>query len=226
MNVDPTGDIKPDRCAFFPAAGKLPPPTDEKKPTRVVSPGGIPLFPLANPKKHPRLFLPKYLAEEADHLSIDPAELERATALLSRWADAAADGHLKQKETSLDAEFLQKIFGEALNYKSVTESPHDYHREKNPSVAGAGIADGALGLFISGKAVPPLVIIELKGASTDLDHDKFSGRTPVQQCWSKIWKTSFFPAAARLEFNRASAVCVKRKRRLGGVLEVFHRKSA
>ncbi len=158
----------------------------EKRPTRVVSPAGIPLFPLANRKKHPRLFLPKYLAEEADQLMIPPAELERATAALNQWADAAADGHLKQKETSLDAEFLQKIFGEALNYRSVTESPDDYHREKNPTVAGAGIADGALGLFASGKNISPSVIIELKGASTDLDHDKINGRTPVQQCWDYL----------------------------------------
>ena len=117
---------------------------------------------------------------------IDAGELARASSALKQWADAAREGHLDQKETTLDGDFLQKIFGEALNYKSVAESPLDYHREKNPAVVGAGFADGALGLFASGKNVPPTAIIELKGARTDLDHDKFNGRTPVQQCWDYL----------------------------------------
>jgi len=159
---------------------------DDQRKQRGTAAGSGVLFGFLNKKKHPRLFLPKYLTEEATRLMIDPAELERASAALKQWADAALEGHLDQKETTLDGEFLQKIFGEALNYKSVTESPHDYHREKNPTVAGAGFADGALGLFISGQAVPPAAIIELKGAKTDLDHDKFNGRTPVQQCWDYL----------------------------------------
>lgn len=154
-----------------------------KKPTTGAA---VSLFPQANRRRHPRLFLPKYLTEEANRLVIEPAELERVTAILANWAHAAMDGHLAQKETSLDAEFLQKILGEALNYKSVTESPNDYHREKNPSVPGAGVADGALGHFASGKTIAPTAVIELKGASTDLDHDKPGGRTPVQQCWDYL----------------------------------------
>src|ERR1043166_2166789 len=159
---------------------------DDRKKIRATEAGGGALFGFLNKKTHPRLFLPKYLAEEATRLMIDPGELARTGAALKLWADAARDGHLDQKETSLDGEFLQKIFGEALNYKSVTESPNDYHREKNPTIAGAGIADGALGLFISGQAVAPSVVIELKGPRADLDHDKFNGRTPVQQCWDYL----------------------------------------
>ncbi len=102
---------------------------------------------------------------------VEPAKLATTRAALERWADAADQGHLRQKETALDAEFLHRIFGDALGYKSITESPADYHREKNPTVAGAGTADGALGLFESGKNVSPIVIIELKGADADLDHD-------------------------------------------------------
>ena len=144
------------------------------------------LFPSAYRKKHSRLFLQKYLTEDANKLPIDTAELERVAGVLKQWADAALGGHLQQKETTLDAEFLHKIFGEALGYKSVSESPTDYHREKNPTVAGAGIADGALGLFVSGKEVAPTAIIELKGANTDLDVDKINGRTAVQQCWDYL----------------------------------------
>ena len=137
-------------------------------------------------KKHGTLFLRKYLADEANKLPIDPAELERVTAALKQWAKAALDGHLQKKETTLDGEFLELIFGKALGYKSVVESPNDFHREKNPTVAGAGFADGALGLFISGRTVAPTVIIELKGAETDLDRDKVKGRTAVQQCWDYL----------------------------------------
>ncbi len=144
------------------------------------------LFPDLHRKKHPRLFLPKYLADEARDLPVDPAALQRVTVALSRWADAAAEGRLSEKETQLDAEFLQKIFGDALGYKSVTETGDVYHWQKNPTVPGAGIADGSLGQFVSGKDIAPTVIIELKGAKTDLDHDKFNGRTPVDQCWDYL----------------------------------------
>jgi hypothetical protein len=145
-----------------------------------------PLFPNLVKRKHPRLFLQKYLKEDADKFPVDDAELERVGTILKQWAMLAKDGHLDRKETELDAEFLQKIFGDALGYRSVSESPLDYHREKNPTIAGAGIADGALGLFVSGKNVPPRVVIELKGALVDLDHDKPAGRTPVQQCWDYL----------------------------------------
>ncbi len=144
------------------------------------------LFPETHKRRHPRLFLPKYLAEETHNLSVDAGNYETAAASLRRWAEMADQGHLKQKETALDAEFLQRIFGDALGYKTITESPENYNREKNPTVPGAGTADAALGHFISGKNVPPSVIIELKGASADLDHDKFDGRTPVQQCWDYL----------------------------------------
>jgi hypothetical protein len=160
-----------------------------KQPAKKQSAGGpnpSGLFPQGNKRKHPRLFLPKYLTEEADRLLTAPAELERVGAILGQWAQMAIDGQLAQKETSLDAEFLKRIFGDALGYRSVSDSPLDYHREKNPTVPGAGIADGSLGHFSSGKIVPPSAIIELKGASTDLDHDKTNGRTPVQQCWDYL----------------------------------------
>jgi hypothetical protein len=158
----------------------------ERQSNREKKAGSGTLFSVHGRKRHPHLFLRKYLADAANQLPMLPAERERVTSALKQWADAALDGHLQQKETSLDAEFLQKIFGEALNYKSVSESPNDYHREKNPTVPGAGIADGSLGWFSSGKTVAPIAVIELKGAGVDLDADRFKGRTPVQQCWDYL----------------------------------------
>jgi hypothetical protein len=60
--------------------------------------GAAALFQTTNKKRHPRLFLPKYLAEEADRLMIDAAELQRVGAILKQWAESARDGHLDQKE--------------------------------------------------------------------------------------------------------------------------------
>ncbi len=90
-------------------------------------------------------------------------------------------GALKQKETSLDAEFLRVIFADALGYRSRTDSPEAYEYERAFAVPGAGTVDGALGRFGTGQDPRPAAIIECKGAAADLDHDKFNGRTPVQQ---------------------------------------------
>jgi len=134
-------------------------------------------------RRHPHLILPKELTEKATcYFSDDDPRLKSGKTALSHWADLAAQGALQQKETKLDAEFLRVIFGQALGYKTVSDNPESYTMDKNPSVPGAGIADGALGFFATGREAPA-VIIECKGAATDLDHDKSSGRTPVQQLW-------------------------------------------
>ena len=132
-------------------------------------------------RRHPYLILPKLLAESAMKYPFEPLRLEQTTAVLAKWADLAAKGALKHKETSLDAEFLRVIFADALGYKSRTDSPDSYELERQFTVTGAGTADGALGRFGTDKDQNPLAIIECKGASTDLDHDKSNGRTAVQQ---------------------------------------------
>jgi len=142
------------------------------------------LFVESKRRRH-RLFLPRILAEEADRPFLEGADRDRAHKILLQWADLADRGQLKHKETALDADFLEKIFGDALGYRSVTESPNDYHRERQYFVPGAGPADGALGRFPAQKD-KPVAVIELKGAETDLDHDRFDGRTPVRQCWDYL----------------------------------------
>jgi hypothetical protein len=145
------------------------------------------LFMEVERERHPRLFIRRMLDAEATRAPwVEGSDEAKAWEKLKHWADLAEKGHLGQKETSLDAEFLEKVFGDALGYRSVTEEPEQYHRERNFSVPGAGPADGALGKFSSGGESKPLAIIELKGADTDLDHDKFNGRTPVQQLWDYL----------------------------------------
>ena len=92
----------------------------------------------------------------------------------------------RSKETSLDADFLREVFGEALHYRSATQSPEAYELERNFTIPGVGAADGALGNFLAGAPRSPLVVVELKSADVDLDRDKFNGRTPVQQCWDYL----------------------------------------
>jgi hypothetical protein len=96
------------------------------------------------------------------------------------------DGHLDKKETALDAGFLYKVFGEALGYHTPIESPDAYELERNVTVPGVGTADGALGNFTPTFTGDPIAVIELKDKDTDLDHDRFNGRTPVQQCWDYL----------------------------------------
>lgn len=136
--------------------------------------------------KHRTLFLPRFLAAKAQEPRWADIARDKAHALIIEWANLADTNALNHKETSLDGDFLERIFGQALGYKSISESPSAYHRQKQFHVPGVGIADGALGAFTNSDHDKPVAVIELKGAETDLDHDKSNGRTPVQQCWDYL----------------------------------------
>ena len=47
---------------------------------------------------------------------------DKAQEVLVRWADMELDGHLDKKETALDASFFHEVFGDALGYKTATQS--------------------------------------------------------------------------------------------------------
>jgi hypothetical protein len=133
------------------------------------------------------LFLPAYLRDEAkkrQHIYQDA--IDRAHVVFRKWADLADRGYLNVKETSLDADFLREIFGEALGYTPVTEDSETFQLDRQYAVPGVGMADGALGAFRRDERVPPIAVIELKGAETNIDRDRFNGRTPVQQCWDYL----------------------------------------
>lgn len=132
------------------------------------------------------LILPKYLAQEAEKGQFQGPGQDRAHAILVRWADLAAGGHLDRKETALDAEFLAQVFGAALGYRDGTQSPDEYELERNFTVPDVGTADGALGVFTNKGAGQATAVIELKSADVHVDSDHFNGRTPVQQCWDYL----------------------------------------
>jgi hypothetical protein len=137
-------------------------------------------------RRHRRLVLPKFLEEEAFRISQRKAEIEAAHKVLVRWANLESDGHLNKHETSLDESFRQEVFGQALGYRTSTTSPGAYFYEKKFYIPNVGTPDGVLGTFPPVEAESIRAVIELKGAGTDLDHDKLPHRTPVQQCWDYL----------------------------------------
>ena len=168
-------------------------------------------------RKHARLFLAKLLEERANQAPYDDdAGFIAAVDQLGKWAALAEHGHLTQKETALDDQFLSTIFGQAFGYRALVENAADYHREKQFTIAGQ-FADGALGRFVSGEPLKPIAVIELKGAAVDLDHDKSNGRTAVQQLWDYLsempdckWGILSNYVSLRLYHRRSHATCVRR----------------
>ena len=138
-------------------------------------------------RKHRALIVPNILAKESESFHLRGPEQDRAWELCKRWADMERGGFVaKTKETSIDAEFLLDIFGEALGFTPAKANHDHYHLERQYPVPNVGRADGALGHFGSGRTEPVVAIIEMKGANTDLDRDKSNGRTAVQQCFDYL----------------------------------------
>ncbi|MBS0261103.1 MAG: N-6 DNA methylase [Planctomycetes bacterium] len=140
---------------------------------------------VAKLRRRRHLFLPKYLTDFSERLPNRPEPGSDPLNMVTHWADMEEQGHLSRKETALDAAFLLEIFGKTLGYASVTERPQKYQLERNFTVDGIGVADGALGDFGTGCTPSPVAVIELKGADVDLDKP-VGGRTPVQQCWDYL----------------------------------------
>ena len=143
---------------------------------------------LSGPSRRRRraLFLPRLLREEGEKPTHQGSAQEKAYDIVTRWSKLESDGHLKAKESSRDAEFINEIFGQALGYKIATTCPDDYHIEREFTIPGVGKADGAIGRFPLEPNGSPCAVIELKGAYVDLDRYRSQGRTPVQQLWDYL----------------------------------------
>lgn len=147
---------------------------------------------ITNPLHRRRvLILPRMLKEAADkQASFNRGdEYEEARKIIGKWAGMVADGRLDKKETALNANFLNDIFGAALNYVTVENAAAQdgvYNLDREFAVPGVGNADAALGLFTAGEAHKPRVLIELKSADVDLDTDRSNGRTAVQQLFDYL----------------------------------------
>jgi hypothetical protein len=131
------------------------------------------------------LFLPKLLRLEAAKANTKSLAQDQAYGIAVRWADLELSGALaSHNETSIDTQFLDQLFGDGLGYSLKTKSPEGWQLEHKFAVGGGGIADAALGHFPG--ANQARVVVELKGARTDLDRDRSNGRTAVQQCWEYL----------------------------------------
>ena len=138
-----------------------------------------------NRRKRP-LFLPNQLREKAADKRLEGPAQDKAHEIICKWADLESSGKLrKEKETSLEGEFVTQVFGEALGYTLFSDGLDHWNLKPKFSVNG-GEADAAIGLFQSGKKSVPRAVIELKGPTVNLDRDKFNGRTAVQQCWDYL----------------------------------------
>lgn len=137
-------------------------------------------------RKTHSLFIPKILRKYSKDQTLIGDKWDNAHKIIKRWADIEASGKLyKRKEVALRSEFLTEIFGTALGYTLFSENKNNWNLDFEYQVNG-GAADAALGLFEENNKITPNAIIELKSPKVNLDRDRSSGRTPVQQCWDYL----------------------------------------
>jgi len=138
-----------------------------------------------NRQKRP-LFVQAYLREKSQDHRLQDDRCERAHEIIVKWADLESKGALQtQTESSLEAEFLTEVFGEALGYTLFSEGKTQWNLQPKFRLNDQ-TTDAAIGFFEAGREVAPRAVIELKGPAVNVDRDKSSGRTPVQQCWDYL----------------------------------------
>ena len=134
------------------------------------------------PSNHTPLFHPRVVRERVAALpAVDEA---MAQGVIRGWLQALARGDLDEtKETGLHGEFLVRVFGDVLGYRTLTGSNDGRWELVAEKGVLAGSADGAVGFFGTGAAPHVVAPVELKGATHFLDHARGRALTPVQQAW-------------------------------------------
>lgn len=135
---------------------------------------------------HPHVILPKILQKAAiDHRLAKEAE-DAAHRVIVKWAEMERKHRLvPQKETSLQWQFLTDVFCGVLGYTPFSENAPQWNLVSPFNVNG-GAADGAIGRFWPGGNDVPRALIELKGPMVNVDRDRFSGRTAVDQVFDYL----------------------------------------
>jgi SAM-dependent methyltransferase len=137
-------------------------------------------------RKHP-LILPKILANGAQQYAFLDQQQKDAHGVLIKWADLESSGKLQEmSETSLEGDFVAEVFGTVLGYTRFSENLDHWEIQQKFALPGGQQADAAIGLFGKDESKPPTVLIELKGPTANVDRDRSSGRTAVQQCWDYL----------------------------------------
>lgn len=139
------------------------------------------------------LFSKKYLSQKLQHFNVEQIEnFEQRQQHIADWQKMIAQGIVDDtKEESLQADFLNKFFGDTLDY-TYNRSASVWHLEKEyKSQTDSTKADGALGFFTKTRQ-EVLAVIELKDAKTDLDKKQNlqrDRRTPVEQAFDYASKS-------------------------------------
>lgn len=137
------------------------------------------------------IFGDRNFKQKFTNFSIDDiSELKTKTEIISKYIKALESGRIERtKEEAIQADFLNKFFGDILGYDYNDPSLWNLEKEYK-SVTDGTKADGALGFFsMEGKNIVSDVraVIELKDALTDLDkpqNRQGDKRTPVEQAFS------------------------------------------
>lgn len=137
------------------------------------------------------LFNEKFLSRKINNIKID-VDFSAKFKILKRWHGFIKNKIIySKKEEQLQADFLNEIFGEVLDYSYKRDSENVINLEKEYKTQIDGTKpDGVLGYFSSDKSVVKAVI-ELKDSNTNLDrnqHRKNDKRTPVEQAFSYVSK--------------------------------------
>ncbi len=142
---------------------------------------------------HQPIFAKKYISSKLNAYDIGRVkDLASKKEIISRWIESIEKGIVNaSKETSLQADFLNDIFGTVLGYEYHRETGSFNLEKETKSITDGTFADGALGFFEyqNGKINYDVrAVIELKDAQTQLDakqHYKSGTQdTPVAQAFS------------------------------------------
>ncbi len=143
----------------------------------------------ARQPKTDRLILERLLDHAAGSFHLRDDKISASHAMLVKWADMESSGRLaKFKETQMQGQFLEQIFGEALGYTLPTENAPLWHQEQHRIIAGE-TPDAVLGKFSPDTAGDLRAVVELKGPETHLDRDRTRQGTAIDQCWNYLVNT-------------------------------------
>ena len=121
---------------------------------------------------HRPIFTEKYLKSKVKGFSLDGiTDLDEKKKTLKAWIRSINSGRIsKTKEKSIQADFLNRIFGDVLGYDY--RDAKQWNLDKEYTLLNGKRVDGALGYFrLNGDQVESDIrtVIELKDANTDLD---------------------------------------------------------
>jgi type I restriction-modification system DNA methylase subunit len=141
------------------------------------------------------LFNKKLLAQYIARYDFPHGEkLEAIQSTLSKWQKALKDSNLERtKETSIQAQFLNKFFESILGYDTQSSANEIWHLTYELTTeVDAQETDGALGFFTKNSVDNRVsAVIELKDARTSLDKKQLSRvhkLTPVEQAFQYLNK--------------------------------------